>query len=143
MMPSKTLAAKASVLNRNFVGDVESSVEMEPDFTEDGFYNDFSKMLGYFYGDIVGLEGASGLRSDQPCRRRVGKGDEFNKAAPAPPAPAAPAPAAGENGARPADEPPTPPAGEGAEAGAGDPAPGEGAVPRPAAASQTAAADEK
>ena len=90
-------------------------------------------MLGFFYGDIVGLEGASGLRSDQPCRRRVGKGDEFNKAAPAPPAPAAPAPAAGENGARPADEPPTPPAGEGAEAGAGDPAPGEGAVPRPAA----------
>ena len=49
-------------------------------------------MLGYFYGDIVGLEGASGLRSDQPCRRRVGKGDEFNKTAPAPPAPAAPAP---------------------------------------------------
>ena len=87
MMPSKTLAAKASVLNCNFVGDIESSVATEPDFTEDGFYNDFSKMLGYFYGDIVGLEGASGLRSDQPCRRRVGKGDEFDKAAPAPPAP--------------------------------------------------------
>ena len=79
----------------------------------------------------------------QPCRRRVCKGDEFNKAAPAPPAPAAPAPAAWENGARPADELPTPPAGEGDDAGAGDPAPGEGAVPRPAAASQTAAADEK
>ena len=30
-----------------------------------------------------------------------------------------------------------------AEAGVGDPAPSEGAVPRPAAASQTAAADEK
>ena len=88
-----------------------------------------SKMMGYFYGDIVGLEGASGLRSDQPCRRRVGKGDEFNKAAPAPPAPAAPA-----NCARPADEPLTPPAGEGAEDGAGDPAHGKGAVPRPAAA---------
>ena len=29
-------------------------------------------MLGYFYGDIVGLEGgASGLRSDQPRRRRA------------------------------------------------------------------------
>ena len=84
-------------------------------------------MLGYFYGDIVGLEGASGLRSDQPCRRRVSKGDEFNKAPLAPPAPAAPAPAAGENGARPADEPPSPPAAEGAEAGN----PGEGAVPRP------------
>ena len=88
-------------------------------------------MLGYFYGDIVGLEGASGLRSDQPCRRRVGKGDEFNKAAPAPPgpppAPAAPTPAAGENGVHPAGEPPTPSTGEGAEAGAG-----EGAVPRTA-----------
>ena len=66
-----------------------------------------SKMMGYFYGDIVGLEAASGPRSDQPCRRRVGKKDEFNKAAPAPPAPVAPAPAAGEIGARPADEPPT------------------------------------
>ena len=76
---------------------------------------------------MVGFEGASALRLDQPCRRRVGKGDasEFNKAAPAPPAPAAPAPAAGENGARPADEPPAPPAGEGAEAGAGYPAPGK------------------
>ena len=132
MMPSKTLAAKASVLNSNLVGDVESSVATEPDFTEDEFYNDFSKMLGYFYGDIVGLEGASGLRLDQPCRRRVSKGDEFNKAAPAPPAPAAPAPAAGENGARPADEPPTPPSSEGAEAGAGDPAPCKGAVQLPA-----------
>ena len=80
-------------------------------------------------------------------RVHLSKGDEFNKAALAPPAPlqapAAPAPAAGENGARPADELSTPPAGEGAEAGAGDPAPGEGAVPRPAAASQTAAADDK
>ena len=94
-------------------------------------------MLGFFYGDIMGLEGASGLHSDQPC---VGKGDEFNKAVQAPPvppqAPAAPAPAAGGNGASPAspaDEPPTPPAGKGTEAGAGDPAPGEGAVPPPAA----------
>ena len=101
-------------------------------------------MLGSFYGDIVGLEGASGLRSDQPCRRLVSKGDEFIKAAPAPPspppAPAAPAPAAGkpENGARPADEPPMPPAGEGAEAG-----PGEGAVRKRRLLSQTTAADEK
>ena len=59
---------------------------------QDGFYNDFFKMLGYFYGDIVGLEGESGLRSDQPGRRRVSKGDDFKKAAPAPAAPAAPAP---------------------------------------------------
>jgi len=29
-----------------------------------------SKIMGYFYGDIVGLEGASGLRSDLPGRRR-------------------------------------------------------------------------
>ena len=68
-------------------------------------------MLGYFHGDTMGLEGASWLRSDQlgtVGRRRVSKGDEFNKAVPAPPAPAAPASlaAAGENGASPADEPP-------------------------------------
>ena len=130
MMPSKPLAAKASVFNGNFVDDVASTVATDPDFTEDGLYNDFLKMLGFFYGDIVGLEGASGLHSDQPsgCRRRVSKGDEFNKAAPARQAPAAPAPAAGENGARPTDEPPTPPSGESAEDGAGDPAPGKGAV---------------
>ena len=85
-------------------------------------------MLGYFYGDIVGLEGASGLRSDQLCRRRVSKGDEFTKAAPAPPAPAAPAPATGENGASPADEPPMPLAWEDAEAGPCYPAPCEGAL---------------
>ena len=54
-----------------------SSVATEPDFTEDRFYIDFPKMLGYVYGDIVGLEGASLLRSDQPCRRRFIKGDEF------------------------------------------------------------------
>ena len=35
---------------------------MEPDFTGDEFYNDFSKMLGYFYGHIVDLEGAPVLR---------------------------------------------------------------------------------
>ena len=131
-MPLRPLAAKASGLNGNFVDDVASSVATEPDFTEDRFNINFSKMLGYFYGDIVGLEGASGLRSDHPCRRRVSKGDEFNKAAQAPQAPAAPAPAAEENGASPADEPPTPPASEGAEAGACDPAPCEGAVERPA-----------
>ena len=93
-------------------------------------------MLGFFYGDIVGLEGTSGLRSDQPGRMRVGKEDEFNTALAqqAPPqAPAAPAPAAGDNGDRPAEEPSTPLASEGAEAGAGGPAPCEGAVPRLAA----------
>ena len=54
-------------------------------------------MLGYFYSDTMGLEGASWLRSDQLGRRRVSKGDEFNKAVPAPQALAAPASAAGEN----------------------------------------------
>ena len=73
----------------------------------------------------MGLEVASGLRSDQPCRRLVFKGNEVNKASLAL---ASSAPAAGENGARPADEPPTPPSSEGAEAGAGDPAPSKGAV---------------
>ena len=109
-----------------------SSVATEPDFTEDGFYIDFPKMLGYVYGDIVGFVGASLLRSEQPCRRRVIKEDEFIMTAPAPPASAAPAPAAGENGARPAEEPPTPPGSEGAEAVAGDPAPCEGAAQCPA-----------
>ena len=122
------------VFNGNFVHDVASTVATEPDFTEDGFYNDFSKMLGYFYGDIVGLEGASGLRSDQPCRRRVCKGDEFNKAAQAPPAPAAPAPRMVPAQLTIRDEPPTPPAGEVAKDGTGYPAPGKGAVQRPVAA---------
>ena len=49
-----------------------SSVATEPDFTVDKFYIDFPKMLGFVYSDIVGLEGAAVLRSDQPCRRRVG-----------------------------------------------------------------------
>ena len=65
-MPLKPLAAKASVFNRNYEDDVVSSVTTEPDFTEEEFYNQVSKMLGYFYCDIVGLEGASVLRSDQP-----------------------------------------------------------------------------
>ena len=65
-MPLKPLAAKASVFNRNYEDDVASSVTTEPDFTEEEFYIQVSKMLGYFYCDIVGLEGASVLRSDQP-----------------------------------------------------------------------------
>ena len=64
MMPSKPPAAKASVFklpkrlvfNSNLVYDVALTVATEPDFTEDGFYSDFSKMLGFFYGYIVGLE---------------------------------------------------------------------------------------
>ena len=129
-MALKPLAAKAFVFNRNFVDDVVS--RDGPDFTEDGFYINFAKMLGYVYGDIVGFEGASVLRSDQPCRRRIIKGDEFIKTAQAPPASAAPAQAAGENGACPSEEPPTPPASEGAKAVAGDPAPCEDTVQSPA-----------
>ena len=33
-----------------------SSVATELDFTKDGFYIDFPKMLGYIYGDIKGSE---------------------------------------------------------------------------------------
>ena len=77
----------------------------------------------------MGVEGASGLRLDQPCRRLVIKGNEVNKASLVL---ASSAPEAGENGACPADEPPTPPSSEGAEAGAGDPVPCKGAVQRPA-----------
>ena len=48
-------AAKATVFNGNFVHDVASTVAREPDFTEDGFYSHFSKMLGFFYVEIVGF----------------------------------------------------------------------------------------
>ena len=65
-MPSKHLAAKASVFDGNFVDHFASTVTTEPGFTKDGFFNDFFKMPGFFCGDIVGLEGASGLCSDQP-----------------------------------------------------------------------------
>ena len=146
MMHFKPLAAKASVLKlptqllqQQLCLWCRVDSRTEPDFTEDGFYrlSDFSQMLGFFYGCIVGLEGVSGLRSYQPGRRRVDKGDEFNKAAPAPQvppqAPAAPAPASWENGNSPANEPPTPPACEGAKVGACYPAPSEGTVQRPAA----------
>ena len=90
-------------------------------------------MLGFFYGDIVSLDDASGLCLDQQAGGESAK--EMNSTTPPvpPPAPAAPAPAAGEIGDRPADELPTPPSSEGAEAGAGYPAPCEGAVSRPAA----------
>ena len=35
-----------------------SSVATKPDFTKDGFYNDFSKKLGYFNAKIMGSVGA-------------------------------------------------------------------------------------
>ena len=36
----------------------QSRRKQPSEFTKDGFYNDFFKMLGYFSGDIVGrLEG--------------------------------------------------------------------------------------
>ena len=55
-MALKPLAAKAFLFNRNFVDDVASSITTEPDFTKDKFYIDFPKMLGYVYGEIVGLK---------------------------------------------------------------------------------------
>ena len=67
-----TPAAKASVFDGNFVDDIMMALAVG---TEVGhgtrrhlrrILHDFSKMLGFFYGDIVGLESASGLRSDQP-----------------------------------------------------------------------------
>ena len=92
-------------------------------------------MLGYFNGDIVCLEGASGLRSDQPCRRRVDKGDEFStrlrrRRRHQPllrqqPGRMVPAPLTSFPRLRQVRVP---------KLGAGDPAPGDGAVPRPAAA---------
>ena len=75
--------------------------------------------LGFVRTSPAGGKSAQEMNSTRLRRRRLSL-------------PAAHAPAAGENGDRPADEPPTPPAGEGAEADAGDPAPDEGAVPRPA-----------
>ena len=90
-------------------------------------------MLGFFYGDFVGLGLDLGFVLTSPARGESAK--EMNSTTPPvpPPAPAAPSPAARENGDRPANEPPTPPACEGAEAGACNPAPGKGAVPHPAA----------
>ena len=62
-------------------------------------------MLGNFYEDFMGLEGASGQRCGQSLsgKRRASKGTEFAKAAPArgPPQaePAEAAAASGSNGA--------------------------------------------
>ena len=96
MMHLKPLAAKASVFNSNFGDDVASSVAREPDFTEDRFYNDFSNLNCWTTSMATschrGLGGCIWASFGQPCRRRISKGDEFNKAAPAQPAPAAPAP---------------------------------------------------
>ena len=97
-----------------------SSVATELDFTKDGFYIDFPKMLGYIYGDIKGSEAHLCFVRTSPAG-----GVSSKEMSSSWPASAAPAQAAGENGALPAEEPPTPPAGEGAEAVAGDPAPCE------------------
>ena len=52
-----SLSPAPSVFNGNFVDDVASTVATEPDFIKvfrfkDGLYNDFFKMLGFFYGDV-------------------------------------------------------------------------------------------
>ena len=87
-------------------------------------------MLGYFYEDFMGLEGASGQCSDLSGKRRISRGAVFTKATPAeepPPAEQAEADAgSGGNGAN-AEQAPTPPPTE-VEAG-----PAESAAQRPAA----------
>ena len=87
-------------------------------------------MLGNFYEDFKGLEGASGQRSDLSGKLRVCRGAEFAKATPAiepPPAEQAEADAgSGGNGAN-AEQAPTPPPTE-VEAGQA-----ESAAQRPAA----------
>ena len=71
-MPSKPLAAKASVFNGNFVDDVASTVATEPDFTDshrDRFYNDFSKMLAQ---GIVGLLLSCSMATSWAWRMHLG-----------------------------------------------------------------------
>ena len=124
MMPSKTLAAKALSFHNNFVHEASA----DPDF--EGFYGNVGLMLSFFYEDFMGLEGASGERSENG-KRRVSRGTEFAKTAtaqPEPPPPQdAPAPAAGNNDARPPDEAQTPPVHDVAQGEAG---PAEGAAAR-------------
>ena len=81
----------------------------------------------------MGLEGASGQRSDQSGKRRISRGTEFAKTKqaiePPPAEPAVAAPGSEDNGARANDAPTPPPAPvEGSQAEAG---PGEGAAVRP------------
>ena len=122
-MPSKPLAAQASVFNCKLT----SATGWCRVDSRDGTRLNRRRILQRFFQNAGlllwrhrALGGCIWASFWSARRRRVSKGDEFNKAAPAPPAPAAPVPAAGENGARPANEPPTPPAAEGAEAGASD-----------------------
>ena len=154
-MPSKPLAAKASVFNGNFVDDVASTVATEPDFTDshrDRFYNDFSKMLAQ---GIVGLLLSCSMATSWAWRMHLG----FVRTSPAKemsstrlrqghrhqpllrqqPGRMVPAP--------PTSLPRLPPLRqlEGAEAGTGDPAPVDSASRAPCAAlrlvtSQAAAA---
>ena len=122
MMPSKTLAAKALSFHNNFVHEASA----DPDF--EGFYGNVGLMLTFFYEDFMGLEGASGERSENG-KRRVSRGTEFARpgtARPDPPPP--PADPASTDPAPAADETPTPPLYEGAQGEAG---PAEGAAARP------------
>ena len=58
MAPPKPLAAKASSFANNLVQDATA----DPDFS--GFYDNVGLMLGNFYEDFLGLEGASGRWDD-------------------------------------------------------------------------------
>ena len=124
MAPPKPLAAKASSFANNLVQDATA----DEDFS--GFYDNVGLMLGYFYEDFMGLEGASGQRSDLSGKRRISRGAVFAKATPAiEPTPAEQAEAdaaSGGNGAH-AKQAPTPPPTE-VKAG-----PADSAAQRPAA----------
>jgi len=114
LAPPKPLAAKASSFANNLVQDATA----DADFS--GFYDNVGLMLGNFYEDFMGLEGASGQRCGLSGKRRASKGTEFAKAAPArDPTQAEPAEAAaasGSNGAD-AEQAPTPPPTAEVEAG--------------------------
>ena len=53
--PKKVLAAQASSLNKEFVDEFEM-----PECNKDDFYLNFGKMLSDYYGNILGVPGASG-----------------------------------------------------------------------------------
>ena len=125
MAPPKPLAAKASSFANNLVQDATA----DPDFS--GFYDNVGLMLGNFYEDFLGLEGASGRCSDLSGKRRMSRGAVIAKATPAiEPAPAEQAEADAASGGNGADAgaAPTPPPTAEVEAGPAEAGPGEGAA---------------
>ena len=70
LAPPKPLAAKASSFANNLVQDATA----DADFS--GFYDNVGLMLGNFYEDFMGLEGASGQRCNLSGKRHS-KASEF------------------------------------------------------------------